>query len=84
MVVVEEEGVMRRWEGGMWAKIGNRGGGMGAVVELALVVTVVEVVEVDLVVEVVVGERGVVEVLLVDVVGADNLWKNEVSKRDIF
>ena len=57
---------------------------MGAVVELALVVTVVEVVEVDLVVEVVVGERGVVEVLLVDVVGADILWKNEVSKRDIF
>ena len=41
-------------------------------------------VEVDLVVEVVVGERGVVEVLLVDVVGADILWKNEVSKRDIF
>ena len=57
---------------------------MGAVVEQALVVTVVEVVEVDLVVEVVVGERGVVEVLLVDVVGADILWKNEVSKRDIF
>ena len=63
----------RRRVGGMWAKIGNRGGGMGAVVELALVVTVVEVVEVDLVVEVVVGERGVVEVLLVDVVGADIL-----------
>jgi hypothetical protein len=23
-------------------------------------------------------------VLLVEVVGADNLWKNEVSKRDIY
>jgi hypothetical protein len=46
---------------------------VGAVVELALVVTVVEVVEVDLVVEVVVGERGVVEVQVVDVVGVDIL-----------
>jgi hypothetical protein len=34
---------------------------------------VVEVVEVDLVVEVVVGERGVVEVQVVDVVGVDIL-----------
>ena len=70
----------RQWWEGMWAKTGNRGG-VGVVVEVA---TVVEVEEVGVVVEVVVGTGVEVEVLLVEVVGADNLWKNEVSKRDIY
>ena len=72
--------VGRQWWEGMWAKTGNRGG-VGVVVEVA---TVVEVEEVGVVVEVVVGTGVEVEVLLVEVVGADNLWKNEVSKRDIY